>query len=312
MSKIGLIDVDSHSNVPNIALMKLSAWHKAQGDDVEWYDPFGGQYDKVYMSKVFTFTEDYAYPIHADEIEKGGTGYDIIKKLPDEIDKIFYPDYSIYPKVPKDTAYGFLTRGCIRKCKWCVVNEKEGFIHPYADIEEVCRDRKKAVLFDNNVVGCDYGLEQIEKIIKLGISVDFNQAMDARLVTPEIAQMLAKVKWLNYIRFGCDTHAQIAHCERAIELLRKYGYKGMVDLYTMIYDDINECYERISYWRHPRFKWKVVCQAQPMLDLHSKVQHIPLWEKVLARYVNRKAIFLSTDFKDYVHSKGIKGSDFFK
>ena len=117
--KIGLIDVDGH-NFPNLALMKLSAWHKANGDQVEWYEPLlSGHCDKVYMSKVFTFTEDYEYFIDADEIEKGGTGYkEYNKVLPDEVDRA-YPDYSIYPQY--DFAIGFLTRGCIRKCPWCVV-----------------------------------------------------------------------------------------------------------------------------------------------------------------------------------------------
>lgn len=75
--KIGLIDVDSH-NFPNIPLMKLSAWHKAQGDHVEWYQPLlTGHCDVVYMAKVFSFTPEYAYPIDADKVIKGGTGYHI-------------------------------------------------------------------------------------------------------------------------------------------------------------------------------------------------------------------------------------------
>lgn len=134
MSKnIGLIDVDSH-NYPNLALMKLSAWHKKQGDRVEWYD-FTQHYDRVYMSKVFSFTPDYGYVINADEVVKGGTGYaihgaggehyvqDEDKVLPDEIEHIM-PDYSLYGI--KDTAYGFLTRGCPRGCQFCIVGKKEG------------------------------------------------------------------------------------------------------------------------------------------------------------------------------------------
>lgn len=126
--KIGLIDVDGH-NFPNLPLMKLSAWHKEQGDTVEWYEPmFSGRMDKVYMSKVFTFTQDYQYHINADEVIKGGTGYfypDGGESLPYEIEHI-YPDYSIYPEQCKDTAYGFLTRGCPRNCDFCIVGKKEG------------------------------------------------------------------------------------------------------------------------------------------------------------------------------------------
>lgn len=136
--KIGLIDVDGH-NYPNIVLMKLSAWHKKNGDDVTWYDQFGGMYDRVYMSKVFTFTKDYPLCVNAKEIIKGGTGYairlenshEVYNKeqdpsLPYEIEHI-YPDYSLYPELTKDTAYGFLTRGCPRGCSFCHVKDKEGY-----------------------------------------------------------------------------------------------------------------------------------------------------------------------------------------
>ena len=126
--KIGLIDVDGH-NFPNLALMKLSAWHKSQGDSVEWYQPmFSGHMDKVYMSKVFSFTPDYEYFVDADEIIRGGSGYAITLEsgkevynknldapLPDEIEHM-YPDYSIYNIT--DTAYGFLSRGCPRGCSF--------------------------------------------------------------------------------------------------------------------------------------------------------------------------------------------------
>ena len=103
--KIGLIDVDGH-NFPNLALMKLSAWHKGQGDDVEMVFPMG-EYDRVYMSKVFDFTPDFTTCVKAKEIIKGGTGYDMSINLPAEVETM-YPDYSLYGIA--DTAYGYLTR----------------------------------------------------------------------------------------------------------------------------------------------------------------------------------------------------------
>lgn len=122
--RVGLIDVDGH-NFPNLALMKLSAYHKDRGDEVSWYDIFG-EYDRVYMTKVFTHTPDYNFSIpNAREIIRGGTGYDIHSRLPEDAEKIV-PDYSLYPYIDKKTAYGFLTRGCIRRCPWCIVPKKEG------------------------------------------------------------------------------------------------------------------------------------------------------------------------------------------
>ena len=122
---IGLIDVDGH-NFPNLALMKLSAWHKARGDAVEWWWGFGA-YDRVYMSKVFdtTYSPDIPEPLNALEIIKDGTGYGLDNQLPDEVEHMM-PDYSLYPELTKDTAYGFLTRGCPRGCHFCIVSEKEG------------------------------------------------------------------------------------------------------------------------------------------------------------------------------------------
>ena len=124
---IGLIDVDGH-NFPNLSLMKLSAWHKAQGDTVEWWWGFG-EYDRAYMSKVFdeTYSLEIPEPLNAHEIIKGGTGYGLDNRLPDEVEHI-YPDYSLYPAMTKDTAYGFLTRGCPRGCRFCIVAEPNGVV----------------------------------------------------------------------------------------------------------------------------------------------------------------------------------------
>ena len=127
--RIRLIDVDGH-NFPNLPLMKISAYHKSLGDEVEWYDPLLDWItipDIVYMSKVFSYTPDYEHPINGKKIIKGGTGYYFPsggEPLPKEIEDSF-PDYSIYPQFA-DTAYGFLTRGCPRGCDFCIVAEKEG------------------------------------------------------------------------------------------------------------------------------------------------------------------------------------------
>lgn len=161
---VALLAVDS--TYPNIALMKISAYHKSQGDTVDWYNPFD-TYDRLYMAKVFSFTPDYGYviPNVRGSVVRGGTGYDIHSTLPDDIDRL-QPDYSLYPTIDGRTSYGFLTRGCPNRCRWCVVPQKEGCIRPYMDIDDITLHgaRPYAVLMDNNVLACDYGLSQIEKI----------------------------------------------------------------------------------------------------------------------------------------------------
>ncbi|KAA6307218.1 hypothetical protein EZS27_041113, partial [termite gut metagenome] len=137
--RIGLIDVDRH-HFPNFALMKIANFHRTAGDTVEWVN-YLKRYDKVYQSKVFTFTSDIQTPVQADESLKGGTGYNMYGELFCEDTK---PDYFLYPQYP--AAYGFLTRGYIRRCRWCIVPEKEGGIRPYRDIETVLQGRKTAIL----------------------------------------------------------------------------------------------------------------------------------------------------------------------
>ena len=127
--RVAIIDVDGHNGFPNIPLMKIASYYKSQGDEVEWHDPiFGGHYDICFKSKVFTFSPDYLYPLHADKVVKGGTGYDIKSVLPPPIEAVKCLDYSIYPNV--DYSIQFYSRGCIRSCPFCCVMRKEGKIHP--------------------------------------------------------------------------------------------------------------------------------------------------------------------------------------
>ena len=225
--KFAIHAVDGH-RFPNLALMRISSWHKAQGHDVEWYNPLF-KYDRVYASKIFTFTPDDPYL--PDDAIRGGTGYDVHSRLPDEI-AVMPPDYSIYPCV--SDAYGFLTRGCPNKCPWCIVPAKEGNIHPVADIMDILRGRTSAVLMDNNFLSGPEGfvISQLRQIVWHRIRVDFNQALDARRI-PDYAEILARVKWLKYIRMSCDTDAMIGPCLKAIRELRVYGLRGDIMVYVL-------------------------------------------------------------------------------
>ena len=321
--RIGLVDIDGHAKkkkwgatiYPNLALCKIARWHRQQGDEVEWAVPFL-HYDVVYMAKVFNFSPDDLTCYDADRIVRGGTGYDIHSQLSDEIDRL-QPDYSIYPNIPKDTAYGFLTRGCPNKCPWCVVPRKEGKIRPYMDCDEIAIEgRTKLVLMDNNILAAgDYAIEQLEKIIHRGYRVDFNQALDARLVDDRFARLLAQVKWIDRrIRFGCDTHGQIAECERAISLINNYGYRGEYFLYTMIggKSDFRESYERTHYWwlrnheQREKHLPNIYPYAQPYRDPDNPHSPIPEWQKDMARWCNKHQIFQISEFKDFEPRKGFR------
>lgn len=325
---IGLVDIDGHAKkkkwgatiYPNLALCKIARYHRERGDQVEWAIPFC-HYDRIYKSKVFNFSPDDLTCYDADEIICGGTGYDLHSQLPDEIDRL-QPDYSIYPTIPNDTAYGFLTRGCPNKCPWCVVPIKEpGGVRPYMDIDELAIEgRTKFVLMDNNFLASgDYAIEQFNKIIERGYQIDLNQANDARLVTDEFARLMAKVKWIHRrIRFGCDTHGQIEACEKAIDKINSHGYKGEYFLYTMLHGSFEECYERIHYWwernQHQRKHHlpNIYPYAQPYRDPNNPHHSVPQWQKDLAAWVNKHQIFQVTDFKDFSTRKGFKCNEYFK
>jgi ribosomal protein L31E len=288
--------------------MKISAYHKQLGDLVEWANVFE-EYDIIYKSKVFAFTEKDNYHYQSKKIICGGTGYGLDNCLSNEIEYT-KPDYSIYPFIDKKTAYGFLTRGCPNKCKWCIVPKKEGSIKPYMDVDDIAIDgRTNLILMDNNILSSDYGLSQIQKIIDRKYRVDFNQALDARLVTNDIAKLLAKVKWLNQIRFGCDTYKQIKECERAMSMIDEYRGKPMQYLlYTMIDNDINEAYTRLSYFKNNK---RVRIVAQPFRDFNNPKQIIPQWQKDMARWAMRRELYAVCDFKEYQPRKGFSCDMYF-
>ena len=298
--KIGLIDVDGR-HFPNLALMKISAYHKKQGDTVEWANHWD-RYDRVYCSKVFTYTPDVLTVIQSPEVIRGGTGYNFNDDL--FCDGVV-PDYSLYPKY--SDAYGFLTRGCIRQCDWCIVPRKEGKIRAYCDIETVLQGRQRAILLDNNVLASSFGLAQIEKIVKLQCRVDFNQGLDARLVTDDVAKLLSKVKWINVIRFAVDMENQIRPFLAALEKLNRHGVKKSKVFVYVLLRELHDSYHRINLLK----QLGVYPFAQPFrrFDANSK---IPQWQYDMARYVNRTAIFKTVDFKDYRPRHDFKCAEYFK
>ena len=325
--KVGIIDVDCHgakkkwgaTQYPNLALCKIAAYWRSKGATVEWATAFE-HYDKLYMAKIFNFSPDDLTAYNADEIIKGGTGYSLTSNLPQEIDDM-QPDYTIYPNLGEDTSFGFITRGCPNKCAWCVVPIKEGAIHPYWDIDRVANGRKNVVLMDNNILaGGDYAKDQIRKIIERGYRIDFNQAMDARLVTEEWADLLVQVKWIdNRVRFGCDTPGQVDDCLKAMEMFEKRGAKLEFFFYTMLHGKFDECYKRIETLRQLNLRNRsnhsgrgVYAYAQPYRDPKNPNNPIPQWQKDMAQWCNKRMLYTSCSFEDFEPRKGFKCKAYFK
>lgn len=294
--KIGLIDVDGH-NFPNLALMKLSAWHKAQGDSVEWWWGWE-QYDRVYMSKVFddTYSPDIPEPVNATEIIKGGTGYGLDNKLPDEIEHI-YPDYSLYPKLTKDTAYGFLTRGCPRGCHFCIVSGKEGRRSvKIADLSEWWRDQKNIVLMDPNILACPQHMGLLGQLADSQAWVDINQGLDCRLLTEQNIAAINQIR-LKDIHFAWD---YMHETDAVLKGLRLYSAKarrkvngayGTVYCLTGYDTTMEENLYRIYTLRDMGYDPYVMIYDKP---------NAPSEVRMLQRWCNNRFIFKSEpDFKKY-------------
>lgn len=290
---IGLIDVDGH-NFPNLALMKISAWHKAKGDTVEWCIPMC-HYDIVYQSKVFddTYSPDIDWIPSADEIIKGGTGYGLENKLPDEIEHI-YPDYSIYPELTKDTAFGFLTRGCPRGCEFCIVAGKEGRkSYKVADLSEFWRGQKHIELLDPNLLACKDRFELLDQLIDSRAIVNFNQGLDIRFTNEEVAHKLNQIR-VKRLHFAWDNPEDdlVPYFKRFTEAYkRKSCATKVVYVLTNFNSTMEQNLHRIYTLRDLGYDPYVMVYDKP---------HAPKEIKQLQRWVNSKFIFRKCEkFEDY-------------
>lgn len=289
--RIGLVDVDGHSNFPNLALMKLSAWHKAQGDEVEMLFPMSS-YDRVYMSKVFDFTPDFNTCIDTKEIIKGGTGYDMSIHLPSGVESM-YPDYSLYGIT--DTAYGYLTRGCPRNCPFCIVGEKEGLkSYKVSDLDGFWNGQKHITLLDPNITACPDRIELLNQLADSQAWIDFTQGLDIRFMTEDVARIINRMK-IKMLHFAWDRRNED---ERIIENLtyfkgitnldfRRLKVYVLVNYETTIEEDLYRIYKlkELGY--------------DPYVMIFDK-ENAPREIKRMARWVNNKFIFRVCErFEDY-------------
>lgn len=316
---IGLVDSDNYLHLddcyPNLALMKLSAWHKQQGDHVEWYDHMKAlehgmdYYQKVYVSKVFSFSKDYEFPIYADNVEYGGSGYCISigsdgkeqynkandKNLPYEIEHIM-PDYSLYGIT--DTAYGFMSRGCPRGCGFCHVKDKEGLVsYKVADLSEFWDGQKYIQLMDPNTLACKDWKDILEQLADSKAYVEFNQGVDIRMMTDEKADLLKRIR-IKTVHFAYDRYQDKKYIEPKFKVFKDVtGWKrSTVQVYVLCNFDttIEQDLDRIYFLRSLDFSPYVMLYNKENIkrgDIHFK----------LSRWVNNRRLFWAfPTFEDYL------------
>lgn len=309
--RIGLIDVDGH-HFPNLALMRISAYHKARGDEVEWWWTDFFHYDIVYMSKVFSdaYSPDVPEPMNADKVIKGGTGYAIHlengvevfdkerhKNLPPEIEKMF-PDYSIYPQF--DFAVSMTSRGCPRNCSFCHVVNKEGRASiKVANVSDFWNGQKEIKVLDPNVTACREKRDLMRQYRETGAIIDFTQGIDIRLVNDEDIDDLNGMKLKN-VHFAWDNPKD--RLEEKFQLYaqnakhKPHGFFGAVYVLTNYNSSMDENLHRIYTLRDLGHAPFVMVYNKPSASREIKD---------LQRWCNNRKVFNSIKrFEDYDRSKG--------
>lgn len=295
--RIGLIDVDGH-NFPNLALMRLASWHRGQGDHVEWAMPLFGEYDRIYASKIFTFTPDFN-PIeyHADEIIRGGTGYDIKSRLPEEVEKHTGLAYDLYPQYHYSVQ--FYSRGCIRHCPFCLVHDKEGAINPVRPMQWNPKGQWIEVL-DNNFFANPQWREAISDLKAQRKPVKFH-GVDIRIMDEEQAQALNSLRLKNGVHIAWDLPE--IDLTKQLERITKIIHPSKIVCYVLV--GFNSTREQDLYRLRTLKRLGILPFVQPYRDYEN--HHQPTqYEKDIARWANRMWLFNTQDFLDYEPRKGFQ------
>lgn len=282
---VALLDVDGH-HFPNLALMKLSAIHRRSGDNVEWWNGLK-YYDRVYLSKVFTFTPDIEVCIQADEVIKGGTGYNLTGRLPQEVEEMT-PDYDLYPQFSE--AYGYMTRGCPRQCSFCIVSKKEGNrSQKVADLCQFWTGQKVVKLLDPNLLACPEHIKLIQQLAESRAWIDFTQGLDARCITKANAEALLGVK-MKMVHFAFDSLKNESSIVRGLELFKKTT--GIDERKTGVYVLTN--YDTTHDEDMYRIRVIQKLGYMPYVMVYDK-KTAPQITKDLQRWCNNRIIYYSTE-----------------
>lgn len=307
--RVLLVDVDS--TIPNLALMKLSSYHKSLGDQVELircnvsYYPSRrahpvairtDKWDKTYVSAIFKGTLDSVKFIGGGDVTFGGTGVDLTTRLPDAVEQCPM-DYSIYPD--NDTAYGFISRGCDRKCYFCVVPQKEGRVHQVeSDLTKIIGGFKKVKFMDNNFLQLPNHLQILEWLVEHGVRCQFNQGLDVRLITPENSALLARLNYMGEYVFAFDDWKYRRFIERQLQMLgwlKPWGAK----FYVYVHPDMahGETVSRIEWLRQrkmlPYVMRDIACWSSDESDFYTD----------LAAYANQPNIIKKLDFYQFCEKR---------
>ena len=301
--KIGLIDVDGH-HFPNIALMRLASWHRLQGDTVEWAIPMFEQYDRIYASKIFTFTPDFnPNEYNTKVIVRGGTGYDIKSKLSDEIERHTGLAYDLYPQYPFSVQ--FYSRGCIRHCPFCLVHDKEGGIHTVEPMQWNPKAQWIEVL-DNNFFANPEWRKAIEDLKAQHIPVKFH-GVDIRIMDEEQAKALNSLQLKGNVHIAWDLPQ--LDLTPQLEAITKYIKPYKITCYVLV--GFNSTKEQDLYRLRMLKRLGILPFVQPYRDFtnHNTVSN---YEKDLARWANRAWLFRTMDFLDYKPRKNFQCRQYFE
>lgn len=301
--KVRLLAPDS--KIPNLAIMKISTYHKRKGDNVAWFncDLDFCDTDILYISKVFTFSQ-FEEPILFNDCQiiKGGTGYDIKSKLPQEIEEITELDYSLYPEC--DYSIVFTTRGCIRHCPFCIVHDKEGMIHNVP----VCQLNPKGkwiMLLDNNFFGNPTWRKNIEVVKSFNQPIDYNCGIDLRILTEEQCKALASTK-IKSLKCAFDNYEDKEKIMPKLKMLTEYINPNKIVCYVLVGFKqkhlVEEDIERVNLiWSLGVYPFVMVYQ-----DFNDPNYKRDLTTRQFARWCNNRFIFKSCKWEDYLKTRNGK------
>jgi hypothetical protein len=306
--KILLVDVDS--KIPNLALMKISTYHKNLKNNINivklGFDGYptskkekiidAKEYDKVYASCIFTVNKDYFKIINCDQIKIGGTGVDLSYSLPDYVDSL-NEDYELYPE--NNNSYGFITRGCIRNCYFCFVPKKEGKLIEYKNWRDIVK-HKKTYFLDNNFLAYGKHKEILKELSENNIHFQFNQGLDIRLIDDENARLLSETKYLGEFIFAFDDIKYEKMVENGLNIFKKYVSKDWKTKF-FVYCHPNMPLQNIIY----RIEWLKNHKALPYI-----MRDKDCWQNDnnefyidLAAYCNQPNIFKKMNWEEFLNKR---------